>query len=96
VPPPDPKGAYDYLLKPVDLLKLDRVLGEALKVSRLMREPAVVVGTPPDDHQPGEAIVVSYVTAVSLACRVGRVERFPRAPSLANYWGLTPGCRNSG
>ena len=39
---------------------------------------------------------VSYFTAVSLACRVGRVERFPRAHSLANYWGLTPGCRNSG
>src|SRR5262249_1301956 len=35
-------------------------------------------------------------TAMSLACRVGRVERFPRAHSLANYWGLTPGCRNSG
>src|SRR5262245_10405985 len=39
---------------------------------------------------------VSYFTATSLACRVGRVERFPRAASLANYWGLTPGCRNSG
>jgi transposase len=39
---------------------------------------------------------VSYFTAVSLACRVGRVERFRRAHSLANYWGLTPGCRNSG
>src|SRR6516225_5995034 len=39
---------------------------------------------------------VSYFTAVALACRVGRVERFPRARSLANYWGLTPGCRNSG
>ena len=35
-------------------------------------------------------------TATALACRVGRVERFPRAHSLANYWGLTPGCRNSG
>jgi transposase len=39
---------------------------------------------------------VSHFTATSLACRVGRVERFPRAHSLANYWGLTPGCRNSG
>lgn len=39
---------------------------------------------------------VSYFTATSLACRIGRVERFPRACSLANYWGLTPGCRNSG
>jgi transposase len=35
-------------------------------------------------------------TALSLACRVGRIERFRRAHSLANYWGLTPGCRNSG
>ena len=39
---------------------------------------------------------VGYFTAIALACRVGRVERFPRAHSLANYWGLTPGCRNSG
>src|SRR5262245_55151961 len=39
---------------------------------------------------------VSHFTATSLACSVGRVERFPRAHSLANYWGLTPGCRNSG
>ena len=38
----------------------------------------------------------AHFTAMSLACRVGRVERFPRAHSLANYWGLTPGCRNSG
>src|SRR5215831_7242111 len=36
---------------------------------------------------------VSYFTAVALACRV---ERFPWAHSRANYWGLTPGCRNSG
>jgi transposase len=33
---------------------------------------------------------------MGLACRVGRVERFPRSHSLANYWGITPGCRNSG
>lgn len=39
---------------------------------------------------------ISYFTATSLVCRVGRVERFPRACSLANYWGRTPGCRNSG
>lgn len=39
---------------------------------------------------------VAQFTAISLACRVGRVQRFPRSHSLANYWGLTPGCRNSG
>ena len=39
---------------------------------------------------------VGFYSATALACRVGRVERFPRSRSLANYWGLTPGCRNSG
>src|SRR5438552_3014992 len=55
-------GAYDYLLKPIDLQKLDRVISEALKVSRLMREPAGYprsgsAETPPDEELPGEAII---------------------------------------
>src|SRR5207237_3343933 len=53
-------GAYDYLLKPIDLQKLDRVINEALKVSRLMREPARIVEgteTPPDEELSGEAII---------------------------------------
>ena len=39
---------------------------------------------------------VAHFTAIALASRVGRVQRFPRSHSLANYWGLTLGCRNSG
>jgi transposase len=31
-----------------------------------------------------------------LASRIGSIERFARPGSLANYWGLAPGCRNSG
>src|SRR5260370_3981748 len=50
-------GAYDYLLKPIDLQKLDRVINEALKVSRLMREPAVLAETPPDAELPGAVII---------------------------------------
>ena len=34
--------------------------------------------------------------SLALASRIGAIERFPRPQSLANYWGLTPGCRNSG
>ena len=34
--------------------------------------------------------------SLALASRIGSIERFPHARSLANYWGLTPGCRNSG
>jgi transposase len=63
--------------------ELERVIAQRCGVS----EEAVLLSSMPG---------VSYFTATSLACRVGRVERFPRARSLANYWGLTPGCRNSG
>jgi len=38
-------GAYDYLFKPLDLNQLRRVVGEALEVSRLMREPTVMSET---------------------------------------------------
>src|SRR6266446_1640359 len=73
------QGAYDYLLKPLDLQKLDRVIGEALKVACIMREPAVVVGTPPDDDQPGEAIVGSSPAMQEVYKAIGRVadQTFP-------------------
>src|SRR3954447_10079953 len=72
-------GAYDYLLKPLDLQKLDRVIGEALKVARLMREPAVIARTLPDDDQPGEAIVGSCPTMQEVYKAIGRVadQTFP-------------------
>ncbi len=36
------RGAFEYLLKPVDILRLEDVLKRALEVSRLSRIPAVV------------------------------------------------------
>ena len=35
-------------------------------------------------------------SALGLACRIGDIRRFKHPRSLANYWGLTPGSRNSG
>src|SRR5271169_4712962 len=73
------QGAYDYLLKPLDLQKLDRVIGEALKVARLMREPAVVAEMPPDDDLPGEAIVGCCPSMQEVFKAIGRVaeQAFP-------------------
>lgn len=50
---------------------------------------------------PMAAIVASMpgagaYSSLTLASRIGSIDRFPRPGSLANYWGLTPGCRNSG
>src|SRR5271166_3007787 len=73
------QGAYDYLLKPLDLQKLDRVIGEALKVSRLMREPAVVAESPPDDDRPGDVIVGCCPAMQEVYKAIGRVadQTFP-------------------
>jgi two-component system nitrogen regulation response regulator GlnG len=73
------QGAYDYLLKPLDLQKLDRVIGEAVKVGRQMREPAVIARTLPDDDQPGEAIVGSSPAMQEVYKAIGRVadQMFP-------------------
>src|SRR5271165_1710199 len=73
------QGAYDYLLKPLDLQKLDRVIGEALRVARLMREPAVIAKTPPDDDLPGEAIVGCCPALQEVFKAIGRVadQTFP-------------------
>ena len=35
-------------------------------------------------------------SAVAIASRIGDIHRFKRPSSLANYFGLTPACRNSG
>lgn len=67
------QGAYDYLLKPLDRQKLDRVIGEALKVARLRREPAVIARTLPNDDQPGEAIVGSCPAMQEVYKAIGRV-----------------------
>jgi transposase len=86
-------------LPAIDRLEMDHLLADLEQVQKRRKELEQVIA-----HRCGvseEAVLhssmpgVNYFTAVSLACRAGRVERFPRAHSLANYWGLTPGCRNS-
>lgn len=46
------RGAFDYLIKPVDLGLLRETVGRALEVSRLNRTPAVLAG---DDDSIGES-----------------------------------------
>jgi DNA-binding NtrC family response regulator len=73
------QGAYDYLLKPLDLQMLDRVVHEALKVARLMREPAVVAQTLPDDDVVGDAFIGCCPAMQEVYKAIGRVadQNFP-------------------
>ena len=87
-------------LPPIDRLEMDQLLQDLEYHSQRMKQldELIVKQCSGSDQAvlmsslPG----ASHFTATALACRVGRVQRFPRGNSLANYWGLTPGCRNSG
>jgi transposase len=39
---------------------------------------------------------LGHYSAVAIKSRIGDIDRFQRPDSLANFFGLTPGCRNSG
>jgi transposase len=94
------KWLADLALGPIDRLELDALLTqwqlwdgqietaeEEIKRRQKQNATAAVVATMPG---------AGAYSSLALAARIGRIERFPRPESLANYWGLTPGCRNSG
>jgi two-component system response regulator AtoC len=66
------QGAYDYLFKPLDLIQLRRVVGEALEVAQRMREPALIAETSPDPDVDG-AIVGSCPAMREVYKAIGRV-----------------------
>ena len=87
-------------LGPIDRLELDQFLAQwnlwneqietleaEIQKRQVQSETAAVVATIPG---------CGAYSSLALASRIGSIERFPRPGSLANYWGLTPGCRNSG
>ena len=66
------QGAFDYLFKPLDTAQLRRVVGQALELSRLAREPAVVAETPPDEDR-GDAIIGRCPAMQEVYKAIGRV-----------------------
>lgn len=45
-------GAFDYLLKPLDISRIRELVGQALEIRRLMSIPVEMPGTPPNDEAP--------------------------------------------
>src|SRR5882724_8792003 len=66
------QGAYDYLFKPLDLHQLRKVVGEALEVSRRMREPAMLAEDAPEADV-DRAIVGSCPAMREVYKAIGRV-----------------------
>lgn len=93
-------------LQTISLGEIDRLeMDQLLKSWELLDEQLAVVKTKIEERQQQNATAVllrsipgvSAYSALALACRLSDgITRFLTAASLANYWGLTPGCRNSG
>jgi len=67
------QGAYDYLLKPLDLKRLESVVDDAVRIARLMSVPARVVDTPDDDDLSGDSILGSCPAMQEVYKAIGRV-----------------------
>jgi transposase len=88
------------VLPKVDRLEMDYLLADLEQIQLRIDELQEVIVERCNANDAAKLLTsmpgVSHFTAIALACRVGDVNRFPRSCSLANYWGITPGCRNSG
>jgi len=88
------------VLPKMDRMEIDYLLGDLERIDQRINELQAVIVERCGAREEATLLTsmpgVSHFTATALACRVGDVKRFPRSRSLANYWGLTPGCRNSG
>jgi DNA-binding NtrC family response regulator len=66
------RGAYEYLVKPVDFRRLKEVVGKALELSRLSRVPALVAEEDPADAAADR--IVGHSTAMQeVYKKIGRI-----------------------
>jgi transposase len=88
------------LLEEIDRMELDQLLEQWELWNRQLESLDIKIAERVRDHQAAQVLIsmpgVSAYGSLALGSRVGDIERFPRPGSLANYWGLTPRCRNSG
>jgi two-component system nitrogen regulation response regulator GlnG len=65
-------GAFDYLVKPLDLTELKHIVEQALKISHLMRVPAALDGGS-DSFDVADRLIGSSPAMQSLFKQIGRV-----------------------
>jgi transposase len=87
-------------LPEIDRLEMDQLL-EQWKLWDQQREQLEQQMATSQPQHAGATILATMpgcgaFSSLALACRIGDVRRFAGPQSLANYFGLTPGCRNSG
>lgn len=94
------KWLYQVSLGPIDRLEMDQLLTQWKLWDMQIEEVQTEIVRRQAEHK--TALILATIPgcaaygSLALASRIDPVERFPRPGSLPNYWGLTPGCRNSG
>lgn len=68
------RGAFDYLVKPLDVTQLKQVVDQAFKISRLMHVPATL-DTTSEDGDSSERIIGSGAAMQSIGKQIGRIAR---------------------
>ena len=87
-------------LQPIARLALDTLLEHYRAYSRQIKKLDQLIVQAADQNS--ELVVIRTLprlgkyTALALWAHIGPIARFPSPKSMANYFGITPGCRNSG
>ena len=89
-----------FVLSPVERVELNHQLTRCDLLRRQLKQLHAQIVTLQERHPAARIIATmpgaAAYSSLGLACRVGDIRRFKHPRSLANYWGLTPGSRNSG
>lgn len=84
----------------IDRLELNQLLQQWDLWDKQLETLDDVIAQRVQKHETAQILIsipgVSTYGSLALGSRIGDVRRFPRPGSLANYWGLTPRCHNSG
>lgn len=90
----------DLPLSAVERLNMDQLLEQWETWDRQIKAADALIQERFEQNEDAKVLAtivgVSCYMGLSIACRIGSIERFPRGRSLANFFGLTPGSRSSG
>jgi transposase len=87
-------------LPEIDRLELDQLLAEWDMLEKHLEEVDARIAA--RYHKNEKAQLVSTIpgvanySALAIGSRISQIDRFRRGASLSNFFGLAPGCRNSG
>lgn len=87
-------------LPAADRLELGHAMEDLEKFELRVKQLDVVIAKLSESDQDAQLLMkttgFAQFSAVALSSRIAGIDRFKRPRALSNYFGLTPGCRNSG